>query len=76
MWLKEGWVWDRHRTRASGKMMRTARRSGVALEENGNRVLEMSPVKKAVNGLTTWDLTLADRMNMELVCRRVRWTLL
>lgn len=58
MWLKEGWVWDRHtghKTRASEKMMRSARRGGVALEENGNWVLETSPVKKAVNGLTTWD---------------------
>ncbi|KAE8367895.1 hypothetical protein BDV27DRAFT_142413 [Aspergillus caelatus] len=58
MWLKEGWVWDRqtgHRTRASEKMMRAARRGGVALEENGNWILETSPVKKAANGLTTWD---------------------
>ncbi|KAB8254359.1 hypothetical protein BDV32DRAFT_142971 [Aspergillus pseudonomiae] len=58
MWLKEGWVWDRqtgHKTRASEKMMRAARRGGVALEENGNWILETSPVKKAANGLTTWD---------------------
>lgn len=55
MWLKEGWVWDREtgqRTRASEKMMRAARRGGVAHEEEGNWVLEMSPVKKVVNELT------------------------
>lgn len=55
MWLKEGWVWDREtgeRTRASEKMMRAARRGGVAHEEEGNWVLEMSPVKKVANGLT------------------------
>ena len=53
MWLKEGWVWDRHtgqRTRASDKMMQAARRGGVAHEEDGNWVLEPSPVK-AANGL-------------------------
>ncbi|KAF7627578.1 hypothetical protein AFLA_002957 [Aspergillus flavus NRRL3357] len=58
MWLKEGWVWDRQtglKTRASEKMMRAARRGGVALEENGNWILETSPVKKATNGLTTLD---------------------
>ncbi|KAE8347355.1 hypothetical protein BDV24DRAFT_146866 [Aspergillus arachidicola] len=58
MWLKEGWVWDRQtglKTRASEKMMRAARRGGVALEENGNWILETSPVKKAANGLTTLD---------------------
>ncbi|KAF7591311.1 hypothetical protein BBP40_001687 [Aspergillus hancockii] len=58
MWLKEGWVWDRQtgeKSRASEKMMRAARRGGVALEENGNWVLETSPVKKAVNGLTMRD---------------------
>ena len=55
MWLKEGWSWDREtgqRTTASDKMMRAAHRGGVAHEENGNWVLEMSPVKKAANGLT------------------------
>lgn len=55
MWLKEGWLWDREtgqRTMASDKMMRAARRGGVAHEEDGNWVLEMSPVKKAANGLT------------------------
>ena len=55
MWLKEGWVWDREtgeRTRASEKLMRAARRGGVAHEEEGNWVLEMSPVKKVANGLT------------------------
>lgn len=53
MWLKEGWVWDRHTgdlTPASEKMLRAAQRGGVALEEDGNWVLEMSPVK-AANGL-------------------------
>jgi endonuclease III len=57
MWLKEGWVYDRHtgeRKRASEKMMRAARRGGVAQEQNGNFVLEMSPVKKVANGLTAW----------------------
>ncbi|GLA14420.1 hypothetical protein AnigIFM62618_000799 [Aspergillus niger] len=57
MWLKEGWVWDRHtgeRTPASERVMRAARRGGVAHEEDGNWVLEMSPVKKASNGLTAW----------------------
>lgn len=55
MWLKEGWSWDREtgqRTAASDKAMRAAHRGGVAHEENGNWVLEMSPVKKAANGLT------------------------
>lgn len=55
MWLKEGWVWDRQtgkRRVASEKMMRAAQRGGLAHEENGNWVLEMSPVKKAANGLT------------------------
>ncbi|RJE25368.1 hypothetical protein PHISCL_02259 [Aspergillus sclerotialis] len=53
MWLKEGWVWDRQtgqRTRASDKMMQAARKGGVAHEEDGNWVLETSPVK-AANGL-------------------------
>ncbi|PYI10626.1 5-Methylcytosine G/T mismatch-specific DNA glycosylase [Aspergillus sclerotiicarbonarius CBS 121057] len=57
MWLKEGWMWDRHtgkRTPASERVMRAARRGGVAHEEDGNWVLEMSPVKKASNGLTAW----------------------
>ncbi|KAK1143609.1 hypothetical protein N8T08_006219 [Aspergillus melleus] len=55
MWLKEGWVWDREtgkRTRGSEKLMRAARRGGVAHEENGNWILETSPVKKVANGLT------------------------
>jgi endonuclease III len=54
MWLKEGWMWDRQtgtRTRASAKMMRAARRGGVAHEQDGGEwVLETSPVKVA-NGL-------------------------
>lgn len=55
MWLKEGWVWDREtgkRRVASEKMMRAAQRGGLAHEENGNWVLETSPVKRAANGLT------------------------
>lgn len=55
MWLKEGWVWDRQTgklTRGSEKVMRAARRGAVAHEENGNWVLEISPVKKVANGLT------------------------
>ncbi|KAE8138824.1 hypothetical protein BDV38DRAFT_291868 [Aspergillus pseudotamarii] len=58
MWLKEGWVWDcqtGHRTRASEKIMRAAHRGGVAVEENGNWILEKLPVKKAANGLTIKD---------------------
>ncbi|PWY69504.1 5-Methylcytosine G/T mismatch-specific DNA glycosylase [Aspergillus heteromorphus CBS 117.55] len=57
MWLKEGWVWDRHtgkKTLATARLMRAAHRGGVAHEENGNWVLDMSPVKKASNGLTAW----------------------
>lgn len=53
LWLKEGWVWDRHTgdlTAASDKMLRAAHTGGVAREENGNWVLQMSPVKVA-NGL-------------------------
>ena len=51
-------MWDRHtgkRTQASERVMRAARRGGVAHEEDGNWVLETSPVKKASNGLTVWD---------------------
>lgn len=53
MWLKEGWIWDYNTgdlTLASDKMMRAAQSGGVAREEEGNWVLETSPVK-AVNGL-------------------------
>ncbi|PLN76149.1 hypothetical protein BDW42DRAFT_188850 [Aspergillus taichungensis] len=49
MWLKEGWVWDHHtgqRTPASEKTMRAARLGGIAHEEDGNWVLQTSPVKK------------------------------
>lgn len=48
MWLKEGWVWNREtgqRRLASAKVMRAARRGGVAHEEEGHWVLETSPVK-------------------------------
>ncbi|GAD96925.1 5-Methylcytosine G/T mismatch-specific DNA glycosylase [Paecilomyces variotii No. 5] len=50
MWLKEGWVWDREtgqRHLASDKLMRAARRGGVAHEEEGHWILETSPVKAA-----------------------------
>lgn len=53
MWLKEGWIWDRHTgdlTPASEKMLRAAQKGGVAHEADGNWILEMSPVK-AANGL-------------------------
>ncbi|KAL4910823.1 DNA glycosylase [Aspergillus multicolor] len=49
MWLKEGWVWDREtgeRTRASEKVMRAARRGATAHIEDGNWVLETSPMKR------------------------------
>lgn len=58
MWLKEGWVWDCHSgdlTPAGEKTLRAARREGVALEEDGNWVLQTSPVKKAPNGLHAID---------------------
>ncbi|KAL2004690.1 hypothetical protein VTN00DRAFT_3218 [Thermoascus crustaceus] len=53
MWLKEGWEWNRETgecMRASDEVMRAAERGGVAHEEDGNWVLETSPVK-ASNGL-------------------------
>ncbi|KAJ5757695.1 uncharacterized protein N7511_006389 [Penicillium nucicola] len=53
MWLKEGWIWDHNTgdlTPASDKMMRAAHSGGVAHEQDGNWVLETSPVK-AMNGL-------------------------
>ncbi|KAJ5180575.1 hypothetical protein N7492_003785 [Penicillium capsulatum] len=53
LWLKEGWVWDRHTgdlTPASDKMLRAAHAGGVAREEDGNWVLPMSPTK-VPNGL-------------------------
>lgn len=58
MWLKEGWVWDCHSgdlTPAGDKTLRAARREGVAHEEDGNWVLQTSPVKKAPNGLHAMD---------------------
>ncbi|KAJ5752571.1 hypothetical protein N7520_009488 [Penicillium odoratum] len=53
LWLKEGWVWDHHTgdlSAASDKTLRAARAGGVAHEEDGNWVLETSPVK-TLNGL-------------------------
>lgn len=53
MWLKEGWIWDRltgDLTPANDKVLRAAQQGGVAHEEDGNWVLETSPVK-AANGL-------------------------
>lgn len=53
MWLKEGWVWDPNTgdlTEASEKAMRAARSGGIAHEEEGNWVLETSPIKVG-NGL-------------------------
>ncbi|KAJ5166743.1 uncharacterized protein N7482_005524 [Penicillium canariense] len=58
MWLKEGWVWDCHSgdlTPAGDKTLRAAQREGVAHEEDGNWVLQTSPVKKALNGLHAMD---------------------
>ncbi|KAJ5634061.1 DNA glycosylase [Penicillium herquei] len=53
MWLKEGWEWDRHTgdlNPASEELLNAAQTGGVAREENGNWVLETSPVRVA-NGL-------------------------
>ncbi|KAJ5628145.1 hypothetical protein N7490_010373 [Penicillium lividum] len=53
LWLKEGWVWDHHTgdlSAASDKTLRAARAGGVAHEEDGNWVLETSPLK-TLNGL-------------------------
>lgn len=58
LWLKEGWVWDHHTgdlEPASEKTRRAAVDGGVAHEEDGNWVLETSPVKKATNGLHAED---------------------
>ncbi|KAJ5975555.1 hypothetical protein N7481_009262 [Penicillium waksmanii] len=58
LWLKEGWVWDHHTgdlEAASDKTRRAAVNGGVAHEEDGNWVLETSPVKKAANGLHAED---------------------
>lgn len=58
LWLKEGWVWDHHTgdlEPASDKTRRAAVNGGVAHEEDGNWVLETSPVKKAANGLHAED---------------------
>ncbi|KAL4754261.1 hypothetical protein BDW72DRAFT_200981 [Aspergillus terricola var. indicus] len=49
MWLKEGLIWDRETgqtARASEKVMRAARRGTTAHIEEGNWVLETSPVKR------------------------------
>lgn len=56
MWLKVGWKWDKEtgeRTPADEKVMRAATRGGIAHEENGDWVLETSPVK---GGLKEADL--------------------
>ncbi|KAL4743559.1 hypothetical protein BDV11DRAFT_201754 [Aspergillus similis] len=48
MWLKEGLIWDRETgqtAKASEKVMRAARRGTTAHIEEGNWVLETSPVK-------------------------------
>ncbi|KAJ5717385.1 hypothetical protein N7488_003031 [Penicillium malachiteum] len=53
MWLKEGWEWDRHTgdlNPASEELLNAAQTGGVAREENGNWILETSPVRVA-NGL-------------------------
>lgn len=56
MWLKEGYVWDwltGERTVAGEKVMRAAKKGGIAREVgDGNWMLETSPVKKAMNGFT------------------------
>ncbi|PLB54198.1 hypothetical protein P170DRAFT_442328 [Aspergillus steynii IBT 23096] len=70
MWLKEGWVWDREtgrRTRGSEKVMRAARRGGVAHEENGNWVLETSPVKKERRGFTKGTTGLLSSSRLSIV---------
>jgi len=58
LWLKEGWIWD-HNTGdlepASDKTRRAAQKGGVAHEEDGNWVLETSPVKRVANGLHAED---------------------
>lgn len=57
LWLKEGWIWDHHTGDlevASDKTRRAATKGGVAHEEDGNWVLETSPVK-AANGLHAED---------------------
>ncbi|KAL4923193.1 uncharacterized protein BDV17DRAFT_285614 [Aspergillus undulatus] len=64
MWLKEGWVWDRetgNRARASEKVMRAARRGATAHIEEGNWVLETSPVKRSPSHAMFLPLRLNDR---------------
>ena len=58
LWLKEGWIWDHHTgdlEPASDKTLRAAQKGGVAHEEDGNWVLETSPVKRVDNGLHAED---------------------
>lgn len=58
LWLKEGWIWDHHTgdlEPAGDKTLRAALKGGVAHEEDGNWVLETSPVKRAANGLHAED---------------------
>ncbi|PGH03992.1 hypothetical protein AJ79_07225 [Helicocarpus griseus UAMH5409] len=48
MWLKEGWDWEKEtgsRRLASKKLRRAARKGGIAVEMNGNWVLESSTVE-------------------------------
>ncbi|OAX80642.1 hypothetical protein ACJ72_05020 [Emergomyces africanus] len=45
MWLKEGWEWEKEtggRRRASKKLLRAARKGGIAVETNGSWILESS----------------------------------
>lgn len=58
LWLKEGWTWDHHTgdlEPASDKIRRAAQKGGVAHEEDGNWILETSPVKRVANGLHAED---------------------
>ncbi|KAJ5082224.1 hypothetical protein N7532_011267 [Penicillium argentinense] len=48
LWLKEGWIWDHHTgdlEPACDKTQRAAKLGGIAHEDDGNWVLETSPVK-------------------------------
>ncbi|KAL4979620.1 hypothetical protein BDW66DRAFT_157090 [Aspergillus desertorum] len=63
MWLKEGLIWDRETgqtIRASEKVMRAARRGATAHIEEGNWVLDTSPVK---HGYSSYAMFLPLRLN-------------